>query len=455
MKKPITLILALALSLCLLVGCGGGNGKTPDKKNDTQASETVQKENALTDGYWVVEKIEMDGTEFSGENMTGIFGPADSIMSLSFGEEYVYDAVFFEGYIKGTYSGSPEALEMDFGGESVKGTCSDGMLVLTTKDGTFTLKQQENRPEIFDKNPWTTYDPDFGAEETRAMSNFMAEGYYFIEDDILYGLTHTASANGGLGATPFYMKGDFPEFKETILLDGSGAATYLSKEGDYLYYIMNYEKVCRIKTDGSDAKVLYNGICDYLQIHEGRLYFTDENYHFVSTDMDGGDLRTIVDKEIYYPYFIGSDWMIFQDNADDESLHLYNTTHSTELNVTYVPSYNPILDGKYLYYTDMAEDAYFLCRVDISDPDAFYFDGSDQPLWESSFLIDEGFFYTTNNNSVAKTDWKKLSDTKEATEVIEMNVSEGYTVYHELDSDGFISSKYLMSKEKFGGSPFQ
>ena len=449
MKKWIALILALSMSLCLLTGCGGG-----DEKPAAQTNQPAPQENAVSDGYWVVEKMVLEGTEFSGEDMTGIFGPADSIMALAFETEGTFDAVLFEDYLEGTYSGTPDALELDFGGEIVKGTCTEDTLVLDMKDGSFTLKRQDKMPDMLANNPWVTYAPEFDAQQTAAMSNFMSYGWYLIDDGMLYGLTHSQSLNGSLGATPFYMKGDFPEFEETVILDENGRANYLCKDGDTLYYILNYEKVCRVNTDGSGAEVLYEGACDYLQIHEGRLYFTDENYHFVSTDMNGGDLKTVVDKEIYYPYFICADWMIFQDDADDESLHLYNTTHGTELNITYYPSYNPILDGHYLYYTDTTEDGYFLCRVDMSDPETFMFDGSELPLLESAFMIDDKFFYTTNNNSVAKEDWKKLTDTSDAVEEAEMYVSEDYIVYHYYDGDGLITGKYVMSKAEGGGSPF-
>jgi len=453
MKKWITYVITLSMALCLLTGCGGGDKKTVEQSAE-QASKPAPKEKELSDGYWVVEKMEMEGAEFSGEDMTSVFGPADSIMALAFDAEGTFDAVLFEDFLKGTYSGTPDALELEFAEESVKGACTGDTLVLDMKDGSFTLKRQDKMPDMLASNPWVSYTPEFNAEQTMAMSNFMSFGYYLIEDEVLYGLTHSQSADGSLGATPFHMKGDFPEFEETAILEKNGSATYLCKDNDTLYYILNFEKVCRIKTDGSGAEVLYEGPCDYLQIHEGRLYFTNEDYHFVSTDMDGGDLQTVVDKEIYYPYFICSDWMIFQDDADNESLHLYNTTYGTELNITYVPAYNPILDGHYLYYADSTEDGHFLCRIDMSDPDTFLFDGSELPLRESGFMIDDRSFYTTNSNSVAKEDWKKLTDESNATEEIEMYVSKDYIVYHYFDSEGIINGKYVMSKEEGGGSPF-
>ena len=446
MKKIIALLLAMLLLICLFAGCGGDDSEKPSKPSEEKTG--------IADGYWVAEKIVMEGTEFSGEDMTGIFGSADSIMALAFDGNGTFNAVLFEDYIKGTYSGTEEAPELDFAGEIIKGALDGDTLVLTMKDGSFTLKRQGEIPDTLANNPWVTYAPDFDAEQTAAMSNFMVYGYYLVEDGVIYGLTHSQSNYGSLGAISFHMKGDFPEFDETEILDETSYATYICKDGDALYYIRDFEKICRVNTDGSGLEVLYEGACDYLQIHEGRLYFADENYNFVSTDMNGEDFTTVVDKEIYYPYFIGSDWMIFQDDADDESLHLYNTTHGTELNITYVPAYNPVLDGHYLYYTDILDDQYYLCRVDMSDPETFLFEGSELPLRESSFLIDDKFIYTTNGISLDKADWQKLTDDKDVTEELYMYVSEDYTIYHELDGEGLINGKYIMSKEKFGGSSF-
>jgi len=91
----------------------------------------------------------------------------------------------------------------------------------------------------------------------------------------------------------------------------------------------------------------------------------------------------------------------------------------------------------------------------MSDPDTFLWEGSELPLRETSFVIDEECVYTANNIVVDKADWQKLTDTKDATEEMEMYASKDYTVHHEFDAEGMISSKVLMSKAEGGGTSFR
>ena len=440
MKKIFACILSLAMLTSLVTGCGGWEEAPPA--------------DPLTTGYWVADSMTMEGTEFTNQDMTGIFGPGDAVLTLAFQEDNTFTGVMFEEPISGTYTETETGYDIVMMGETITASISEGILTIALDEtSSFLLKNQEEMPEALAKNPWATYDPNFTAEETRAMSNFMSLGRYYIEDDILYGLTHTASNNGSLGATPFYMEGDFPEFEETTLLDDSGLACYLTKYEDYLYYTMNGTEICRIKLDGSGKETLYQGPCDYLLIHQDRLYFTDEDYCLVSTDLDGKDWKTEIAKEIYYPYFIGSDWLIFQDDADDEALHLYNITYGTEVNITYEPSFNPILDGHYLYYTDEADGLFYLNRIDMSEPETFPHDESENPLPEAGFMIDEENIYGPSS-AVTKDLWKNLMCSTEYVKQAEIYVGADYTIHHDLNETGLITGKYLMSKERNGGSPF-
>jgi len=449
MKKRLFRVLPMVMLLGLLIGCGAES----DKKENTETTKTEEK--GVTAGYWVVEKMVMEGMEFEGEELTNTFGEAENILSIVFNEDGSYDGVYMDEFIKGTYTDNNGALETEMLELKAKGEYSGETLVLTLDDKyVYTMKNQKEMPASIKNNPWITYEPNFDSNETSAMSSFMAGGWYCVKDNVLYGLTHINDNKPKLGAIPFEMKGDFPEYKETKVLDENGCMNYIQMEGDYLYYIRNYKEICCVKIDGSDAKTLYTGDCDYLQIYDGRLYFTDADYHYVSTDMDGKDLQTVVDKEIYYPYFICKDWLVFQDDADNESLHLYNVVVGEEFNLTNTPTHRPILDGTYLYYMSSQDDAYSLCRMDISNPDSLKEERSDKMLLSSEYMIDDQCIYVVNNSARDKEQWKELTTTGDVVTMTQMYVSEGYTISHEFDKDGLITRKSLMSKERLGGSAF-
>lgn len=452
-KRWMNVVLTIAMTVCLLAGCGGTDGA--DETQEPVAEEKL----TLEGSYWVTETMTMEGTEFSTEDIKGIFGELDNVMALAFMKEGKVKGVLFEDHFEATYTGELESFEIQLENEVIKGSYTEEKKIILTlqDDSKMVLTCVEEIPESIAADPWITYEPEFSNEQTCTMSNYMMGGRYWVEEDVLYGLSHAESAQGALAATPFYMKGDFPEFEDTSILDGRGSATYLCKIDDVFYYIMNGEEICRINVDGSGLETLYKGACDYLQVYNDRIYFTDENYHFVSMDMNGKDLTTVVDKEIYYPYFISSDWMIFQDDGDSESLHLYNTTFGEELNITDIPSYNPVMNGKYLYFvdgTDAEKGENYLCRIDMSNPEEFLCERSEKTLSIMDYMMDGKTIYIANNTAMEMEMWKELTVSDETETQMEMYVSEGYNVYHEFDNEGLINAKYMMSVVEFGASPF-
>ena len=142
-------------------------------------------------------------------------------------------------------------------------------------------------------------------------------------------------------------------------------------------------------------------------------------------------------------------------HALPDSLHLYNTTFGTELNITYMPSFSPVIDGKYIFFTAIDDIGCYLCKIDMSNPEIFACEVSENYVMTTSFLIDETYIYTSNNIKLEKENWKQLSDAKEISLENEYYVSEKYTVYHYFDEEGLITGKYLMSKEKNGGTAFK
>lgn len=40
--------------------------------------------------------------------------------------------------------------------------------------------------------------------------------------------------------------------------------------------------------------------------------------------LDGKNKETVLDKGVFYPYQVSSKFLIYQDDADGETLHVYN-----------------------------------------------------------------------------------------------------------------------------------
>ena len=68
-----------------------------------------------------------------------------------------------------------------------------------------------------------------------------------------------------------------------------------------------------------------------------------------------------------------------------------------ELNITYMPSFSPVIDGKYIFFTAMDDTGCYLCKIDMSNPEVFPCEVSDNYVMTTSFLIDETYIYTANN----------------------------------------------------------
>ena len=83
------------------------------------------------------------------------------------------------------------------------------------------------------------------------------------------------------------------------------------------------------------------------------MYFTDENHHLVSADLDGQNITTLIDKEVYDSYCLGDGWFLYQDDADGESLHITNVRLGYDQRLSEDKVFGCVLEGAYLYYVDV------------------------------------------------------------------------------------------------------
>ena len=66
-------------------------------------------------------------------------------------------------------------------------------------------------------------------------------------------------------------------------------------------------------------------------------------------------------------YQVSSEFLIYQDDADGETLHVYNMKDGSDTKISDIISYEPMLRGDYIYFytPGNGEDMQFMCRVDM------------------------------------------------------------------------------------------
>lgn len=312
--------------------------------------------------------------------------------------------------------------------------------------------------------------PVFDAEASCAMSNWMNNGFCLIEDDVFYGrYFRSAGSYAELVTMELVNEDGVIRSGEWKQLDGKHWPSCLQKRGDTLYYLIQtqgdsvVEGVGCIKTDGSEARVLYSGACRYLSLVGDRLYFTDENARLLSCDLEGGELREEfgLDKKVFYPYFLSEDWLLYQDDADNESLHLLYVPEGLDYKLNDEQSYCPILCGSALFYTTpMAKDAdmYYLARIDLSQWDetadealgchvpAFSIE-HEGALMRLHFCTDGSVIMPDNADKVAPLDeWYSLSSSQAIHMMIRF-LSPVYMVQEDYSERGSVNAGLFTDRE--------
>lgn len=318
-------------------------------------------------GFWVCTGLDMgDGEVMDADAIQSLFQTgADSVMSLRLREDGRAYVLYFGECTGGTWEETDTGFDVHIGGEDGE-TLSfydwgDGTVDLSVEDENasfdFTLSKSETVPQAFEDAPLALLDVRFTPEQARDMSNFMQVGRYIILDGKLYGYYSKSASDRRLIRYDY----DPSQPKESRLtgfqeLAKGETPCYLQTANGYLYYICwsaNGNTLRRIGMDGSDKTVLYDRDCDYLQICGDTMYFTDENHHLVSADLDGQNITTLIDKEVYYSYCLGDGWFLFQDDADGESLHIANVQYGYDQRISEDKVYGCVLEGNYLYYVDV------------------------------------------------------------------------------------------------------
>lgn len=89
------------------------------------------------------------------------------------------------------------------------------------------------------------------------------------------------------------------------------------------------------------------------------VYYTDENTHRLYRYQPEGEDELLIDTEVYFPVFY-KDQIIYQNDADGESLHSVSMTGEEDVRLNAVRSYWPIVYRDKIYYQAVVDAAYTL-----------------------------------------------------------------------------------------------
>lgn len=377
MKKKV-LALVMALIVCLaLAGCGG------DKK-DKQNEESGNAEVTSIAGNWECTDItiEDNGQKLGKEDIRNLYGDDFSeLMKLTAYGDGTGELKFMEVSTSVTWTEQdgaytltlPQEQVADGAGvpETMTARIKENKLQVTSKESytadekeqtmtmTFTLKYLGRESKILDG-----WDVQLSDEEVYAMSNFMNFGACVVADGMLYG--DYGGKEWGEG-TFSVAKLDGEKVKDRKVIAKDSKTWYLSEYDGNIYGILNCDKIIKAAAGKSTAKTLYEGTCQYLQVTKDGIFFTDENHKYCRMDLDGKNKETVLDKAVYFPYQVGNGFLVYQDDGDGESLHMYNLKSKKDVKLNSTVSYNPMICGDYLYYQIPTndEDKYFMGRIDL------------------------------------------------------------------------------------------
>lgn len=260
----------------------------------------------------------------------------------------------------------------------------------------------------------------FSDTDTTVMSNFMLQGRYWFDGTYLYGLAFDKNdILPNLVRMEVSFSDTAPQPGTCEPLDRHVNAVFLTPVENWLYYIRHDRSsstvsLTRLNLNTLEPESLLSGSeLSYLQSRNNRLYFTAENHHLFSSDLSGNDLQPVLEKEVYYPYFLDDDRLLYQDSADGESFHLFRCSDSTDIQITNMPSFHPILSGSNLYFLSAEDNSLRLSFMDLGKPSPdsvlpFSIETSPFPFSQKFSISGSKLYYNSTSANLAS--WAHLSD---------------------------------------------
>lgn len=298
---------------------------------------------------------------------------------------------------------------------------------------------------------------DFKPEDSVKMSNFISGyGSYALEENTFYGQMYK-DGKAVLARFDVEEDGDFAKPVNIKVLDQESGVGDVTIRGDHVYYIRNNNGIYRVKKDGGQPEEVVPGAEDYLQFVGDEMYFVQDGYRLKKASPDGKEITTVIDREIYCPYFLDKDWLIYQDDADNECLHLRHIPTKLDVKLTQQKADCPILRGGYLYAVFGDEGEYKIARIDINHPKMtadkveFPTEVSNRRSYALFSINYAGMIYSGTGTGYDIKDWKNLENKDGTLKEEYRYVGEKYQISYVYDSDNQLKDIMLARTDTGGG----
>ncbi len=249
----------------------------------------------------------------------------------------------------------------------------------------------------------TKDDPDMDKiieEQNRAQVN----GDYLIQDGWIYGLTWKDNGDA------IFSKKRLDGTDYTKMLDGYLTNIFL--EDAYIYGVKVSGKkqgIYKMRASGEDCKCILEGEGINMQVCDDYIYYTPDTYlsadevteasaHLYRCDLDGYNVEEIISKPVYC-WYVFEKAVLYQDDRDNCSLHIFNMEKQTDVKLNDMTSYSPVYDGEYVYYAGEVEDECTVWRV---TPDGSQNQQIASVKIEDRVVLYKDYIYFTNEEDGAR-----------------------------------------------------
>jgi len=303
--------------------------------------------------------------------------------------------------------------------------------------------EPEPEPEV---DPYESLTVCFTPAETGAMSTFMSGGVFAVDRDSLFGFGYASDGTQELVRVDLKPNGSFADVDSYTVLEKGVRPSYVSLYGDDVYYIRDGEGIYRIPKSGGEPELVIADAVDYLQIRNDSLYYCDGSYTFFRAGLNGENPQPVLDKEVYYPYLINDEWMVYQDDADDESLHLRHMDSGEDITLCPIPSHSPVIYGTDLYCQTFSGGDAALAKIDMDyvpgSMDNFSIEYGDKPVYAPAVITADGTLYCGLDYGYNVSRWTDVENVDGTVELFYVFMGVDYNVYWQLE-DNFVVAAYV------------